>query len=122
MPKMKAHGSFAEWKKDQSIRNQRLITALAKVIEGCLPQLARTVKWGQGCWAEQDVPKVYIHAEPDHVQLGFYRGSTMKDPRRLLCGSGKYVRHVKVYSARDIDREAFCDLIRQASSPSGKAD
>jgi hypothetical protein len=122
MPKMKAYVSFAEWKKDQSMKNQRLITALARVIEGSLPQLARTVKWGQGCWAEQGVPRVYLHAEPDHVQLGFYRGSTMQDPRRLLAGSGKYVRHVKVYSARDIDREAFSELIRQASTGPGRAD
>jgi hypothetical protein len=114
MPKMKAYASYAEWKQDQSAKNQRLITALGRVIEAAAPHLVETVKWGQGCWADEGEPKVYLHAEEDHVQLGFYRGSTMKDPGQLLVGNAKHVRHVKVRTARDIDRDAFSQLIAQA--------
>jgi hypothetical protein len=111
--KMKAYASFAEWKRDQSPRNQRLITALAKIVKETASGLTQTVKWGQGCWALEGAPKVYIHTEPDHVQFGFYAGASLEDPEGLLVGSGKYVRHVKVFTAKDLDREALAALLEQ---------
>jgi hypothetical protein len=110
---MKAYASYAEWKKDQSPRNRRLIGALERIVEGVAPDWQRSVKWGQGCWVDEGKPKVYLHAEPDHVQLGFYVGAKLKDPSKLLAGSGKYVRHVKVRTPKDIDAEAFEALIEQ---------
>lgn len=111
--KMKAYGSFAEWKSDQSASNQRLINALAGLVRKAAPEFTPAVKWGQGCWTLAGAPKVYIHAEPDHVQFGFYAGSTLKDPHLLLAGSGKYVRHVKVFTTRGIAREALSALVEQ---------
>jgi len=115
MPKMKAYESYAAWKKDQSARNKRLIGSLQKLVEATAPHLVTTVKWGQGCFADGDVPKLYIHTEEDHVQLGFYRGSSLEDPAGLWVGSGKYVRHGKVRGACVIQPEAFASLIRQVA-------
>ena len=111
--KMKAYASFADWKRDQSAKNQRLITALSAVMKATAPELTATVKWGQGCWTLRDAPKVYIHAEPDHVQFGFFAGATLKDPDGLLVGSGKYVRHVKVFTARGVRKEALAAFVKQ---------
>ena len=111
--KMKAYASFAEWKRDQSTGNQRLITALAKIVKEAAPDFTQTVKWGQGCWVLDGAPKVYIHVEPDHVQFGFYAGARLEDPEGLLVGSGKHVRHVKVFTTKDIDREALVALLEQ---------
>jgi hypothetical protein len=113
--KMKAFDSFAEWKRDQSSQNQRLITALSKIVKETAPAFTTSVKWGQGCWIQGDTPKIYIHTEPDHVQFGFYAGSSLKDPENLLVGGGKYVRHVKVFTAKDIDRDALIALIEQVA-------
>ena len=114
--KMKNYASFAEWKEDQSSRNQGLISELEALIEQAVPNLATTVKWGQGCWIDGDTPRAYIHAEDDHVQLGFYNGVSLNDPQRLLSGDGKYVRFVRIYSKEDIKPEAFSDLIKQAAT------
>jgi hypothetical protein len=111
--KMKAYASFADWKRDQSAKNQRLINALAGLVKQTAPEFIPTVKWGQGCWTLDDAPKVYIHAEPDHVQFGFYAGSKLKDPEGLLAGSGKHVRHVKVFTTRGMSREALAALVEQ---------
>ncbi len=116
MAPMKAYASFSEWKKDQSSKNQRLVTALQRVVKRCAPHLATTVKWGQGCFAAGDVPKVFIHAEEDHVQFGFYRGSSLNDPDGLLEGKGKYVRHVKIRGPKDIDERALTALVLQVTS------
>ena len=111
--KMKAYASFAEWKRDQSRHNQKLITALSRLVENNAPEFTKSVKWGQGCWILGEMPKVFIHAEPDHVQFGFYAGSKLKDPEGLLVGQGKHVRHVKVFMAEDIRAEAIEELIKQ---------
>jgi hypothetical protein len=111
--KMKAYASFDEWKRDQSAKNQALIDALSRLVEESAPEFTATVKWGQGCWIMDGTPKVYIHAEPDHVQFGFYGGSKLEDPEGLLVGSGKHVRHVKVITTNGIRREALVALLEQ---------
>jgi hypothetical protein len=111
--KMKVYESFSHWKKDQSTRNQKLISALERLVKEEAPGFTATVKWGQGCWVSEKDPKIYIHAEDDHIQFGFYSGSTLRGPAKLLVGSGTYVRHIKVRTIKDIDRAAFADLISQ---------
>jgi hypothetical protein len=111
---MKAYASYAEWKKDQSAKSRKIIGALQRLVEATAPHLTMTVKWGQGCFTDGDAPKVYLHCEPDHVQLGFYRGATLDDPDGLLAGSGKYVRHVKIRSTAEIQERTLGALIRKA--------
>jgi len=111
--KMKSYESFSDWKKDQSAKNQKLINSLQRLIKKIAPHLTTTVKWGQGCWVDNDKPKIYIHTEADHVQFGFYSGSSLKDSYKLLAGKGKYVRFIKIYSPEDINPKAFSDLIKQ---------
>ncbi len=110
---MKAYASFNDWKRDQSATNQRLIDALSRLVKKTAPEFTATVKWGQGCWTLDGVPKVFIHAEPDHVQFGFYAGATLKDREGLLVGNGKYVRHLKVFTTRGLPREALVALVKQ---------
>jgi len=112
---MKAYESFSEWKNDQLDKNQKLITALQRLIKKTAPHFTTTVKWGQGCWVNENKPRVYIHAEDDGVQLGFYNGSSLKDPQDLLEGQGKFVRFIRIHTSKDIDAKAFADLILQVA-------
>lgn len=116
MAKMKNYSSFSEWREDQSKSNLKLIDRLQALIEQTAPGLDTTVKWGQGCWVANGSPRVFIHCEEDHVQLGFYNGSSFHDPQGLLSGKGKFVRFVKVYSEEDIQPETYSGLIKQAVS------
>lgn len=111
--KMKAYASFADWKSDQSAEHQKLINSLARLVKSTEPDLTPAVKWGQGCWTLENEPKAFIHAEPDHLQFGFYAGSTLKDPGGLLTGKGKYVRHVKVFAGEPIPRSGLVALLKQ---------
>jgi hypothetical protein len=52
----------------------------------------------------------------DHVNLMFPRGVDMKDPRGLLEGGGKAMRHVKMLTAADPKRPGVRELIRQAKT------
>src|SRR6476660_3240193 len=55
----------------------------------------------------------------DHVNLMFPRGVDLKDPRGLLEGDGKAMRHVKMRSTSDADRPDVRRLIAQAKKRPG---
>ena len=113
--KMKAYASFDQYLAGQTPRNQGLILALRTFVKRVAPQLQESVKWGNGCWVQGKAPVAYVYAAPDHVQFGFFRGSALADPRRLLNGQGKFVRHLKVRKRSDLDEGAFAALLRQAA-------
>jgi hypothetical protein len=62
----------------------------------------------------------------EHLSLAFLRGAVLSDPEKLLEGTGKGVRHVKLRSAADVKRAGVKKLIVEAAKlnkkdpPSGK--
>jgi hypothetical protein len=113
--KMKAYATFDEYFADQVPRNQTVIRALRQLVGRMAPHLEESVKWGNGCWLSGKAPVAYVYSAPDHVQFGFFGGSALKDPKGLLRGQGKFVRHIKVVKTADIDDKAFAALLKQAA-------
>jgi hypothetical protein len=114
--KMKAYRSFDDYVKDQTPKNQTIIRALRRFVKRVQPQLSEAVKWGNGCWVTDNGPVAYVYSATGYVQFGFFHGSSLKDPRGLLEGKGRYVRHAKVREASAIDELAFAALLRQAAA------
>ena len=56
----------------------------------------------------------YVNAFTAHVNVGFFRGAELSDPRGLLQGTGKFMRHVKMRPGDDIDAGALIELIETA--------
>jgi hypothetical protein len=44
----------------------------------------------------------HIVAYANHVNLGFNQGATLPDPRKLLVGTGKKIRHIHIESEQDL--------------------
>ncbi len=61
-----------------------------------------------------DAAFAYVNAFTAHVNVGFFRGAELADPARLLEGTGKYMRHVKLRPESDIDATALLKLIDTA--------
>lgn len=61
-----------------------------------------------------DVPFGYVNVFKAHVNVGFFLGAQLQDPARLLEGTGKRMRHVKVTPGATVDRNALGALIQQA--------
>lgn len=61
-----------------------------------------------------DAPFGYVNAFKAHVNVGFFRGAELPDPSGLLVGTGRFMRHVKLRSAGDIDAAALTTLIEAA--------
>src|SRR3954471_3986259 len=112
--KMKKFDTFAHWAADQHAHQKKMINALRKLMKKTAPALVESVKWGNGVWLGEEWPVAFLHAKDDHLQFGFFGGTGLSDPDGLLKGSGKHVKHIKVYTIDDIDEAAFARLIRQA--------
>lgn len=56
----------------------------------------------------------YVNAFKDHVNVGFFFGALLKDPARLLEGTGKRMRHVKLWPGREVDSAALAQLVDAA--------
>jgi hypothetical protein len=61
-----------------------------------------------------DAAFAYVNAFTAHVNVGFFRGAEIADPDRLLEGTGKFMRHVKLRPERDVDATALIKLIESA--------
>jgi hypothetical protein len=62
----------------------------------------------------KDVPFAYVNVFKAHANVGFYLGAELQDPARLLEGSGKHMRHVKVKPGVTLDSKALGALIQQS--------
>jgi len=56
----------------------------------------------------------YIMPMRGYVNLGFYQGALLADPDRLLEGTGKGLRHVKIRSLAEADRPRVRALVAAA--------
>ena len=111
---MKKYETFAKWVADQHAHQKKMISALRKLVKKTAPSLSESVKWGNGVWLGEEWPVAFLHAKDDHLQFGFFGGSGLDDPKKLLKGTGKYIKHIKVYTLDDIDEASFTKLIKQA--------
>jgi len=61
-----------------------------------------------------DVPFGYVNLFRSHVNVGFFQGAGLPDPARLLQGTGRFMRHVKLRPGEAIDAAALSRLIETA--------
>ena len=61
-----------------------------------------------------DAPFAYVNVFTQHVNVGFFHGASLRDPSRLLQGSGKRMRHVKLMPETPTDSSALAKLIEAA--------
>jgi hypothetical protein len=56
----------------------------------------------------------HVAVYPKHVNLGFNHGAELADPRGILQGTGKQVRHVTIRKAADLNNDYLRRLVRTA--------
>jgi hypothetical protein len=62
----------------------------------------------------EDAAFAQVHIYSAHASIAFFHGVELPDPARLLEGSGKRMRHVKLKPGRPLDEAALGDLIDAA--------
>jgi hypothetical protein len=121
------HGDFADILAGADPDVKRICTALRKTILK-LHRGAVEVVWPRHRIASFGVgPKkmtehyAYIGVHRAYANLGFYHGAKLADPARLLEGTGKGLRHVKVHTVAEAGRPAIAALLRKAIADREKA-
>lgn len=60
-------------------------------------------------------PLCFYMVAKEHVIFGFVRGAMLHDPGKLLEGTGKHLRHVKLRSVADVQQPAVRSLLEESA-------
>jgi len=89
-----------------------IVARLRQIMLMTAPGVDETIKWAQPVY-ESDGPFAYIKAFTETVNIGFWRGIEIRDPKGLLEGTGDKMRHITIRHAAEIDRAAIADFVVQ---------
>ena len=87
-----------------------------EVMRKCGDEVRELIHDGCAVACLGDAPFGYVNVFTSHVNLGFFQGASLPDPARLLQGSGKYMRHVKLKPGMAVNHAALSRLIERAYS------
>ncbi len=116
------YGTFEEAVARAGAHARELAYELRKLIVQVMPDVVE-MPWPRMRMASYGVGEkkksehfCYISAQKDDVNLGFYYGAELVDPEKLLQGTGKLLRHVKIREAKAIRGRALRRLLEAAST------
>lgn len=75
---------------------------LRELIHAAVPGVQEEFKWGRPVFrAKKDL--AYFKTTKAYLTLGFFHSQHLHDPKGLLEGTGKGMRHIKIRDAATID-------------------
>jgi hypothetical protein len=96
---------------------RRLVQEMRRVLLKTLPNEKVYLGWSTIYFTLTGRTKdliIAIGPMPDRLNLYFARGVDLDDPNELLEGTGKKMRHVKIFESKQIRSRALKALIKQA--------
>ncbi len=85
-----------------------------EVMRKCGDEVRELVHDGCPVACMGDAPFGYVNVFTSHVNVGFFHGASLPDPARLMQGTGKFMRHVKLRPATAANAAALSLLIDMA--------
>ena len=91
------------------------IANFRKLILKTAPEVTEEWKWGVPVWSHKG-NVVASGIFKDHVKLNFFKGASLKDPKKLFNAGleAKATRAIDISEGDKINEAALQDLIRQA--------
>jgi hypothetical protein len=107
------------WMENYPPQIQSLVQQMREWVKTVLPDAAEVLATGYKMIMYKVEPKakewvVYIGPYPNHANLGFIAGTSLPDPHKLLKGTGKTLRHIKIKQATDLERNGVKELVEAA--------
>ena len=96
---------------------QEIVFELRNIIVSVAPDAVEVIRWGglsyfhEGKGGIVSAGICQIGVEKDHVRLAFIHGAFLSDPKKLLCGTGKAKRYIKIDSYETAPWDYFKELI-----------
>jgi hypothetical protein len=96
---------------------RELVRALDALIRKAAPELDASLKWGNLTYHHaHNVCALAAHKR--YVNLQVWGGAAIADPRGLLTGTGKSMRHVTIAPGQAFNRRALAAIVRAADEAS----
>ena len=94
---------------------QEITIALMQIILNFSLELIEEFKWSMPNYSYNGLV-CYLQTSKKHVNLGFHKGNELqsKDTNKLLQGTGKTMRHIRIKKLDEIQSEIFSSLIKEA--------
>lgn len=102
------------WMHDHSDALGAIAQRWFEVMRSCGDDVRELLHDGHPTACIGDAAFAYVNAFTAHVNVGFFRGAEIADPGRLLEGTGRFMRHVKLRPEGDVDSTALLKLIKTA--------
>jgi hypothetical protein len=102
------------WMKAQPRQLGPIAQRWFEVMRACGNDVRELLHDGHPTACVADAAFAYVNAFTSHVDVGFFRGAELPDPNRLLEGTGRFMRHVKLRPEAQVDAEALQRLIASA--------
>ena len=104
---------------DDYVSNAGKLEAVAKAVRTMTKKAVKGVEEYVNPWKipsfDSNGPLCCFMVGKEHVTFAFMRGAALRDPEKLLEGTGKRVRHVKLRSMADVKRPGVKKLVIQAA-------
>ena len=87
------------------------------------PKVSETTKWSYPAWVYSGKRgnMCSIMGANGYVRLQFFRGAELPEAESRMEGTGKGMRHLKVWCDREFPRKEILELVRDAVALHGQA-
>lgn len=102
------------WMKERRGKLGTIAHQWFEVMRKCGDEVRETLHDGCPVACLGDAPFAYVNVFSSHVNVGFFHGAALSDSTRLLQGTGRFMRHVKLIPGTDVDTAALNCLITAA--------
>jgi hypothetical protein len=103
----------APWFKKLKPDLKAVADELHRLILSADPTLRAEIKWGNPCYSKNTMVCGLMGAKA-HIGLFFHYGKHLRDPLKLLSGTGKTVRSIKFTSAKELPAAVIRKLVEAA--------
>ena len=84
-------------------------------VVAAFPQVAESIKWNQLTFHYRNTNLAFIYsAAADHLNLGFFNATSLHDPQALFQGTGKRMRHIKLFAGSPTPEAQIMSWFAQA--------
>ena len=92
---------------------KEMVKGLRKIILDASKGINENMKWGNLVYECNGLVCAIVNHK-SHVNLEFWHGTALKDPKKMLQGTGKRMRHIKLRTPDDIDSKQISTWIKES--------
>jgi hypothetical protein len=111
---VKRDPAIDDWMQDHSGQLGAIARRWFEVMRDCGDDVRELLHDGHPTACVGDAAFAYVNAFRAHVNVGFFRGAEIADPDRLLEGTGKFMRHVKLNPESAVNETPLMKLTETA--------